>query len=78
MPDLLTKKSSLEARYAELNQRLQAIQQDYARGLDADSEERAQELQNADVLAEIKRVTQEDLAKIAAELTQVTELLARS
>lgn len=78
MPDLLAKKSSLEARYAELNQRLQAIQQDYARGIDADSEERAQELQNADVLAEIKRVTQEDLAKIAAELTQVTELLARS
>lgn len=78
MPDLLTKKSSLEARYAELNQRLQAIQQDYARGLDADSEERAQELQNADVLAEIKRVTQEDLAKLAAELTQVTELLAKS
>jgi len=78
MPDLLAKKANLEARYAELNQRLQAIQQDYARGLDADSEERAQELQNADVLAEIKRVTQEDLAKIAAELTQVTELLARS
>ena len=78
MSDLLAKKANLEARYAELNQRLQAIQQDYARGLDADSEERAQELQNADVLAEIKRVTQEDLAKIAAELTQVTELLARS
>jgi hypothetical protein len=78
MSDLLVKKANLEARYAELNQRLQAIQQDYARGLDADSEERAQELQNADVLAEIKRVTQEDLAKIAAELTQVTELLARS
>jgi ABC-type phosphate transport system auxiliary subunit len=78
MPDLLAKKSSLEARYAELNQRLQAIQQDYARGLDADSEERAQELQNADVLAEIKRVTQEDLAKIAAELTQVTQLLAKA
>jgi len=78
MSDLLVKKANLEARYAELNQRLQAIQQDYARGLDADSEERAQELQNADVLAEIKRVTQEDLAKIAAELTQVTELLAKS
>ena len=78
MSDLLAKKANLEARYAELNQRLQAIQQDYARGLDADSEERAQELQNADVLAEIKRVTQEDLAKIAAELTQVTELLAKA
>ena len=57
MSDLFVKKANLEARYAELNQRLQAIQQDYARGLDADSEERAQELQNADVLAEIKRVT---------------------
>ncbi|HQV81058.1 MAG TPA: hypothetical protein PLW69_08850 [Agitococcus sp.] len=78
MSDLLVKKANLEARYAELNQRLQAIQQDYARGLDADSEERAQELQNADVLAEIKRVAQEDLAKIAAELTQVTELLAKA
>lgn len=78
MSDLLAKKANLEARYAELNQRLQAIQQDYARGLDADSEERAQELQNADVLAEIKRVAQEDLAKIAEELTQVTELLAKA
>ncbi|MBL0230199.1 MAG: hypothetical protein IPP76_05160 [Moraxellaceae bacterium] len=78
MSDLLVKKANLEARYAELNQRLQAIQQDYARGLDADSEERAQELQNADVLAEIKRVAQEDLAKIAEELTQVTELLAKA
>ena len=37
MSDLLAKKANLEARYAELNQRLQAIQQDYARGLDADS-----------------------------------------
>jgi hypothetical protein len=78
MSDLFVKKANLEARYAELNQRLQAIQQDYARGLDADSEERAQELQNADVLAEIKRVTQEDLATIAIELNQVTELLAKA
>lgn len=78
MSDLFVKKANLEARYAELNQRLQAIQQDYARGLDADSEERAQELQNADVLAEIKRVTQEELATIAIELNQVTELLAKA
>ncbi len=41
MSDLLAQKARLEARYAELNQRLQAIRQSYARGLEADSEEHA-------------------------------------
>ena len=38
MSDLLAQKAHLEARYAELNQRLQAIRQDYANGFEADSE----------------------------------------
>ncbi|MCB1657420.1 MAG: hypothetical protein H6996_09515 [Moraxellaceae bacterium] len=76
MSDLLAQKDNLEARYAELNQRLQAIHQDYANGLDADSEERAQQLQNEEVLAEIRRVTQEDLAKVAQDLERVKQLLA--
>ena len=51
MTDLLAQKAALEARYAELTQRIAAIQQDYAAGLSADSEERAQQLENAEVLA---------------------------
>jgi hypothetical protein len=77
MSDLLVKKANLEARYAELNQRVQAIQQDYGRGLDADSEERAQQLQNAEVLAEISRVAQEDLVKVAQELAQINQQLTQ-
>ena len=76
MSDLLAQKARLEARYAELNQRLQAIRQDYARGLEADSEERAQQLANAEVLAEIMRVSEEDLAKVSEELAKINQLLA--
>ena len=75
MSDLLAQKARLEARYAELNQRLQAIRQDYARGLEADSEERAQQLANAEVLAEIMRVSEEDLAKVTQELDKINQLL---
>lgn len=78
MSDLLAQKARLEARYAELNQRLQAIHQDYANGLDADSEERAQQLANDEVLAEIMRVAQEDLAKVAQQLAEVSALLAKT
>ena len=76
MSDLLAQKARLEARYAELNQRLQAIRQDYARGLEADSEERAQQLANAEVLAEIMRVSEEDLVKVTQELAKINQLLA--
>lgn len=76
MSDLLAQKARLDARYAELNQRLQAIRADYARGLEADSEERAQQLANAEVLAEIMRVSEEDLAKVSQELAKINQLLA--
>ena len=78
MSDLLAQKARLEARYAELNQRLQAIRQDYANGFEADSEERAQQLENEEVLAEIMRVAQEDLAKVAQQLAEVSALLAKA
>ncbi|HNI63117.1 MAG TPA: hypothetical protein PLF28_06615 [Agitococcus sp.] len=78
MSDLLAQKAHLEARYAELNQRLQAIRQDYANGFEADSEERAQQLENEEVLAEIMRVAQEDLAKVAQQLAEVSALLAKA
>lgn len=63
-------RGELEAKRDQLQQRLNAIQKDYASGLSADSEERAVELENAEVLAEISRVAAEELAA-------VNELLAR-
>lgn len=75
MTDLLAQKAALEARHAELTQRIAAIQRDYAAGLSADSEERAQQLENADVLAEISRVASEDLAKVTKELAHIAGLL---
>ena len=44
--------------------RLDAINEDYRRGLEADSAERAVQLENAETLAEIQRVTAEELARV--------------
>ena len=63
-------KEELLKKRDELQARLEAIQEDYGRGLNADSEERAQELENADVLAEISRVTLEELEKIEKLLSE--------
>lgn len=63
-------KEELLKKRDELQARLDAIKEDYGRGLDADSEERAQELENADVLAEISRVTLEELEKIEKLLSE--------
>lgn len=76
MTDLVSKQAQLMARQAELSQRIAAIQQDYAAGLDADSEERAQQLENVDVLAEISRVANEDLAQVTQELARIAQVLA--
>ena len=75
MIDLLAQKTALEARHAELTQRIAAIQRDYATCLSADSEERAQELENAEVLAEISRVANDDLAQVTKELARIKGLL---
>ena len=61
------KKALLEKR-DELKSRLVAIENDYRQGLDADSTERAVELENAEVLDAIARSTAEELAKIEEKL----------
>jgi len=66
-----TDRAQLEQRRQELIARLQAIEKDYRRGLSADSEERALELENAETLAEIARVTQAELNQVEEELRQV-------
>ncbi len=61
-------KEELIQKRNELMQRLEAIKADYRRGLDADSEERAVELENRETLQEIERVTLEEIAKIDEQL----------
>ena len=55
---------SLLVREAELKERLQAIAADIRGGLDRDSEERAVQLENREVLEEIERVTTAELARV--------------
>ncbi len=64
MNDKSIDREQLLKKRDELKDRLDAIKADYGRGLDADSEEQAQELENAEVLAEISRVTLEELEAI--------------
>ena len=64
---------NLRARARELQNRLDAIHRDYRQGLHADSEERAQELENAEVLNEIERVTVESLQAVKQQIAELTE-----
>ena len=65
-------KEELLSKRDELRQRLIDIEADYRRGLDADSEERAQQLENAEVLDGIAKVTAEELEKIEDILRRLT------
>jgi len=62
------KKSELIAKRDELLERLTAIENDYRQGLDADSGERAVQLENAEVLDGIARAARDELATIEKEL----------
>ena len=62
--------TELRLQRDSLRERLEAIQQDYKKGLSADSDDQAIELENAEVL--------EGIAKAAAEeLSQIEERLLR-
>ncbi|NNE38627.1 MAG: hypothetical protein HKN08_10020 [Gammaproteobacteria bacterium] len=63
-------KQELLAKKAELEERLEKIQNDMKAGLDADWEEQAVQLENRDVLLEIARVTEEELQKIKVALRE--------
>lgn len=64
----MSTRAELEKRRDELIKRLAAIRADFKRGLDADSEEQAQQLENRDVLLEIERVSEEELQKVQQQL----------
>ncbi len=63
--------AALQEKKQELEERLEKIKADIGRGLSADSEEQAIELENRDVLMEIARVTEEELASVNAKLSEL-------
>ena len=64
-------KEQLIAKRDELRSRLDAIESDYRKGLDADSEERAVQLENAEVLEGIAKSTSEELQAIEAKIAEL-------
>ncbi|HET6564605.1 MAG TPA: hypothetical protein VFG52_04260 [Xanthomonadales bacterium] len=65
------KREELLLRRQELVNRLDAIRADLERGLDADSQEQALQLENMEVLQEIRRLAEVELADIDAELARL-------
>lgn len=61
----------LKQKRDELRERLIAIERDYRQGLSADSEERAVQLENADVLTGIAKSTAEELDRIETKLREL-------
>ncbi|MCW8983012.1 MAG: hypothetical protein OQK13_03120 [Gammaproteobacteria bacterium] len=55
----------------ELRARIDKIEADYREGLDADSEERAQQLENAEVLEGIAKAASEELQRIEKVLEEM-------
>ncbi len=69
--DLQQKHAELTEKREELLRRLEAIKKDYSSGLSADSEEQAVQLENAEVLEEISRVTNEELQKVTQAIERI-------
>ena len=62
--ELLLKRDSLR-------ERLESIEQDYKKGLSADSEEQAIQLENAEVLEGIAKATAEELSQVEDRLSKL-------
>ncbi len=70
-PPQAATREQLKQRRDELMQRCDAIRKDYRRGLSADSQERALELENRETLDEILRVTEINLADVEKQLREL-------
>lgn len=68
-----TEVSALQEKRKELKTRLEEIEADYRRGLDADSEERAVQLENAEVLNGIAKAIAEELEAVEKKLAELGE-----
>jgi len=69
----MSDKEALLTKKKELEERLEKIKRDIGQKLFADSEEQATELENRDVILEIARVTEEELARVTAEINATNE-----
>lgn len=65
-------RARLLAQRAALLERLEAINRDYRRGLDADWEEQALQLENAEVLEGIARAARNELERIERRLAELS------
>lgn len=63
--------AKLTAERDRLKERLAAIEADYRKGLDPDSEERAIQLENAEVLAGIAKAISEELVQVEEKLADI-------
>lgn len=70
--DKTDERAALLKQAEELRQRLAKIEQDYRKGLPADSEDQSIELENAEVLAGIARATAEELERVEARLAELS------
>ena len=66
-----TDRAQLIKKRDELRHRLDNIERDYRQGLDADAEEQAIQLENAEVLEGIAKSTSEELQAIEQQLTEL-------
>lgn len=66
-------RTTLLAKRAELLDRLDAINRDYANGLDRNMEEQAIQLENAEVLEALSRQAVEELEAISRKLDRLAE-----
>lgn len=64
-------KAELEEKRNRLREKLTAIEADYRKGLASDSEDRAIELENADVLDGIARALSEELDRVEEQLSEL-------
>jgi hypothetical protein len=64
-------KQQLLAKRDELRARLKSIEKDYRQGLDANSEEQAIQLENAEVLAGIAKAAEEELQQVEEKLAKL-------
>jgi len=68
-----TEMAALLLKRDSLRERLERIEQDYKRGLSADSEEQAIQLENADVLEGIAKATAEELSQVEDRLLKLKD-----
>jgi hypothetical protein len=70
-PSKMSEIEQLKEKRNKLRQKLASIEADYRRGLVSDSDDRAIELENADVLAGIARAVADELEEIESRLSEI-------